>query len=144
MTDLHNKVNKFESRWFVVILPSSWDAPRVWNHEDACERDLPPAQDIRRVYRRLINDLMTEGPVELSSLLSIENIQEAGWGVPVLMDHPPPPVFHHEEQDDVDILEAEEEDEEDVLEHSSHTFSTLQEDSPKGSFFTMFMLSSYI
>ena len=84
LTDLPNKVNKFGSRWFIVIPPPSWDAPQVWNYEDACDMGLPLARDVRRVYKRIINDLIAEGSVELSSLLSIENIQEAGWGVSVV------------------------------------------------------------
>ena len=71
-------MNKFELIWFIVIPPPSWDTPRVWNYKDACDRVLPLAKNVLRVYKRIINDLMAEGSVELSSLLSVENIQEAG------------------------------------------------------------------
>jgi len=55
---------------------------------------MPPTKDIQKVFKRIINNLL----MELASLLSIDNVGDAGWGVFVLGNHPYHLVFPTKEQ----------------------------------------------
>ncbi|XP_052201185.1 uncharacterized protein LOC127807403 [Diospyros lotus] len=127
--ELPNKINRFESRWFVVDLPPSWDGPRFWRWDDDYDEAIPPPRHVRAVYQNAINKLVSQGPCDLAGLLSLKNIRDAGWGVTQLARQPSSPSTLIEWQNNEGNGE---EDTEDLLGTSSHTSTVPQgQPSPK-------------